>query len=143
MTVIENDNYLEMRREAYKLTEESFAFLLKLGYQLVEKVIGESPSYKDGFQLVYSSVSIVVMIEYYDMELIITFKRNNNRATYLLLDQKLFNNISGYYGCMFPVDKLKPAIIQISNDIRDNYSTILMGDNDVWLKISSCDETEK
>jgi hypothetical protein len=75
------------------------------------------------------------VVEYYDMELVIWFKKGREKIPYLFVDQELEANRSGFSGCMFPRNKLAGAVDKMAEDIRLNYGSILKGDEGVWAKV--------
>ena len=116
-------------------TKGRFAFLETMGLRLTEEQWPTGDSFKDGFQLTYTGSVVSVLIEYYDMELVIWFQKERERVPYLFLDQELAANRSGFAGCMFPRNKLAVAVDRMAEDIRLNYDQILRGDKDVWARV--------
>ena len=113
-------------------TREAFAFLEETGFRLTEYREPSLTDFRDGWHLRYSSKSLALSMEYYDMELIITFSVGNRSATYWFIDKSLFANASGYGGNMFPLDKLGRAIATIAADIRSHYAAVLAGEPATW-----------
>ena len=123
---------LEYVRSFAQTAREAFAFLEETRFRLTEYRQPSSTDFRDGWHLRYSSKSLALSIEYYDMELIITFSAGNRSATYWLIDKYLFANASGYAGNMFPLDKLGRAIATIAADIRSHYADVLAGEPAIW-----------
>jgi hypothetical protein len=115
--------------------KERFAFLETLGLPLAEERWPTGDSFRDGFQLIYTGSPVSVVVEYYDMELVIWFQKGREKIPYLFVDQELEANRSGFAGCMFPRNKLAGAVDKMAEDIRLNYGDILKGDEGVWTKV--------
>jgi len=111
------------------------AFLETMGFRLRKEQWPTGDSFKDGFQLTYTGSLVSVVVEYYDMELVIWFQKEREGVPYLFLDQELAANRSGFAGCMFPRNKLAAAVDRMAEDIRLNYEPILRGEKDVWAKL--------
>jgi|GEM_PF-1563034 hypothetical protein len=131
----ETDEYMKLRRRTLDIAALRFAFLTDYGLELTKSELGESISFKDGWEIIFSSKLISVKIAYYDMELIITITKGKIDAPYLLLDFYFYDNQSGFQGVMFPLDKLENAINRISEDIRINYCDILSVEKSIWDRI--------
>jgi hypothetical protein len=116
-------------------TKENFGFLSTLGYRINSEHEGTYASFKDGFDISYSSSDLTIRVAYYDMELEVIFQKGRIHVPYLFLDINLFSNISGLAGSMFPHDKLASVIESIARDIRTNYESILFGNEAIWMKI--------
>jgi hypothetical protein len=141
--VMPTRNFLIERQQTLEKAELAFGFLKSYGFTLLEKKMGRSSSFQDGWQLKFASLELIVEVQYYDMELELLFKKGGVSVSYPLLDWKLFQNASGFSGSMFPTEKLGVVIEQIANDIRANYSRILLGDTDSWGKIEELVEDQE
>jgi hypothetical protein len=97
---------LDYTRSLFELAKREFAFLTEQGFALVEQQPPTSASFRDGFHLRYALDPVDLVVDYYDMELVPSFHRGAERASYHFIDRHLFANASGYGGAMFPVDKL-------------------------------------
>jgi hypothetical protein len=115
--------------------KKSFAFLAALGFRVESEHEGTYASFKDGFEVAYSSKNLDVRVAYYDMELDIIFKKDRIVAPYLFLDHNLYANASGLAGCMFPIEKLGPVIDRVAKDIEAHYEDVIRGDAAMWQKI--------
>ena len=115
--------------------KDRFAFLETMGLRLTKEQWPTGDSFKDGFRLTYTGSVVSVIVEYYEMELVIWFQKEPERVPYLFLDQELAANRSGFAGCMFPRNKLAAALGKMAEDIRLNYDNVLRGDKDVWAKL--------
>lgn len=69
------------------------------------------------------------------MELLPTFRRGSEEASYYFIDRYLFSNASGLAGGMFPLDKLAAALRVVAVDVREHYGSVLSGDDATWGKI--------
>ncbi len=118
-------------------TTAQFAFLEKAGFRLTKELWPSGDSYKDGFQLTFSSSSVSVIVEYYDMEVVIWFVKDNERISYLFVDHELMANKSGFAGCMFTRNQLARVINRMAEDIRLNYGAILAGDENSWKRMTT------
>ena len=128
---------LEYVRSFLNIAKHEFSFLSDRGFTLVEEKPPSSTSYRDGFRLRYAGSPVAIVVDYYEMEFFPTFSRGSTEANYYFIDYYLFANRSGYGGGMFPLDKLAAAIANIASDIRENYGSILAGDETTWTKISA------
>ena len=115
--------------------EAAFRFLGDLGFVPGDRSITGGESYRDGWRLAYASPTVTVTVEYLDQQFEVLFMRGDVEADYLLIDRERFGRRSGLHGDMFPPDKLGPVIDAVAADIRENYSAILRGDDDVWARI--------
>ncbi|NTW17067.1 MAG: hypothetical protein HGA41_06370 [Syntrophaceae bacterium] len=115
--------------------KDRFAFLETLGFRLTKEEWPTGDSFKDGFRLTYTGSPVSVVVEYYDMELVIWFHRERERVPYLFVDQELEAKRTGFAGCMFPRNKLAGAVNRMAEDIRLNYEHIIRGDKEVWTKL--------
>lgn len=126
------DEFLAICRTA----KDQFAFLITSGLRLTKEQWPTGDSFKDGFQLTYTGFPVSVIVEYYDMEFVIWFQNaTSEKIPYLFVDHELLANRSGFYGCMFPRNKLSSAVNKMAEDIRLNYERIILGDTDVWNKL--------
>jgi hypothetical protein len=71
------------------------------------------------------------------MQLDVVFTRAAISADYWSVDRELFARRSGYYGNMFPAQKLAAAIDRVAADIRDHYGPVLAGDEQMWCRIEA------
>jgi hypothetical protein len=126
---------LDYARGFAMAARSAFKFLENRGFELLEYREPESASFRDGFRLRYRRGEVEVLVEYFDMEIGVTFVRGAIRAAYLLIDHEMFGNAIGFAGSMFPLDKLGDALEKISADISSNYGRILGGDPVVWANI--------
>jgi hypothetical protein len=117
--------------------EKQFDFLAPLGFKQIDRWISGGESFKDGWKLIYQSNAVLVSVEYLDMQFDVCFVRNGVSASYFALDRNLFGRRSGFYGNMFPTEKLANAIDRVAADVRDHYETILTGSLDSWAAISN------
>ena len=116
--------------------KDQFAFLEAQGLRLTTERWPFGNSFKDGFQLEYTGSLVSVMVEYYDMELVIWFRKSGEKIPYLFVDHELAANRSGFAGCMFERNKLGDAVRIMADDIRLNYRHIIAGDEDIWQKLT-------
>jgi hypothetical protein len=128
---------LEYARSFFDLAKREFTFLTEQDFRLVEERPTQSVSFRDGFHLRYASHSVDLVVDYYDMELLPTFHRGAQQASYYFIDRYLFSNASGFGGAMFPLDKLAAALRVVVTDIREHYGAVLSGDDTTWHKIGS------
>jgi hypothetical protein len=126
---------LEYVRSFAQTARKAFAFLEGSGFRLTAYGEPNSTDFRDGWHLRYGSASLALSIDYYDMELSITFSTGDTSATYRFIDQHLFANASGYAGNMFPLDTLDRAIATIAADIRLHYADVLAGEPATWETI--------
>ena len=126
---------LDYTRSLFELAKREFAFLTEQGFALVEQQPPTSASFRDGFHLRYAHDPVDLVVDYYDMELVPSFHRGAERASYHFIDRYLFANASGYGGAMFPVDKLAAALHAVAVDVREHYGLVLSGDDTTWRKI--------
>ena len=96
----------------------------------IQKPSGNNPRY-DGWQLSWIG-PIEFKVKYFEQELVIEFYKNNYKASYLFIDHHLFKKKSNLGGCLFYDEKLIKVMNKIAIDIKDNYSSILIGDDEVW-----------
>ena len=137
---VSHDEFLTICRSA----KDQFAFLETLGLRLTKEQLPTGDSFRDGFQLTYTGSPVSVVVEYYDMELIIWFDKTvRERISYLFIDHKLMSNRSGFAGCMFPRNKLVNALNKMAEDIKLNYKRIISGDEDVWKKLIALRHTPR
>ena len=116
--------------------KDRFDFLEKVsGLRLTEEAWPAGDSFRDGFHLSYTGHPVSVLVEYYDMELVIWFKKSHEKVPYLFIDHELMNNRSGFAGCMFPRNKLADAVSRMADDIRLHYDDVLAGDVHVWQRL--------
>lgn len=111
--------------------------LADYGLTLAEERLPQSSHFRDGFLFKYTGGEVAVDVEYSDLEYVITFSRDGIRASYLFLDENLFNNRSSYHGNMFPRDKLRKVVAETATDIQQNYQQVLRGDELTWKKIEA------
>lgn len=126
---------MSVRYQFLAQAKKSFAFLLPLGFRIKSEHEGTYASFKDGFEVDYTSKDLAVQVAYYDMELDVVFKKGRIAAPYLFLDHNLHANASGLAGCMFPFDQLPPVIESVAKDIEAHYEAVLHGDAAAWKKI--------
>lgn len=115
--------------------EAAFGFLCDLEFELVERHVTGGNSFSDGWRLTYESPSLRVSVKYLDAQLEIHFTRGELTAEYLFIDREVFARHSGLGDSMFPPQKLAPIVDRLASDIRDNYGSILAGDDRVWAHI--------
>ena len=115
--------------------KNQFAFLEAQGLRLATERWPSGDSYRDGFQLEYNGDPVSVVVEYYDMELVIWFRKSGERVPYLFIDHQLSANRIGITGCMFARSKLADTVKRMADDIRLNYGHIIAGDENVWQKL--------
>ena len=120
--------------------EVAFGFLRDLGFELVERRVTGGNSSRDGWRLLYKGPSVHVTIQFMDSQLEIHFARGDVTAEYLFIDRGLFGWRSRMGGNMFPPQKLAPIVDRFATDIRDNYGSILDGDDQVWARIKQLRE---
>jgi hypothetical protein len=125
------EEFLTISRAA----RDRFAFLETLGLRLTKEEWPAGDSFKDGFHLTYTGSPVSVVIEYYDMELVIWFQKAHDKIPYLFIDQEQASNRSRFAGCMFPRNKLAEAVDRMAEDICLNYGNILRGDENAWAKV--------
>ena len=123
--------------------EESFGFLGDLGFRIAERFVTGGDTNRDGWRLVYSTSTVSVTVQYFDMQLEVLFVRSGVEADYLLIDRELLGRRSDLHGNMFPPQKLAPAIDRIAADIRAHFGAILEGDAAVWTRIQRLLEAPK
>ena len=129
------EEILKKRISIFEKARSVFSFLNKFGFQLSDERPPESIFSRAGWELQYKSDLVTVRIEYYDMELVIVLVKGDIQATYMQIDREIFDNVSGFKGCMFPESKLVDAIDKISSDIQANYKKILSGSTEDWVLI--------
>lgn len=118
------------------IAEVAFGFLTALGFTLQERWLTGGASYRDGWRLTYSGHRVGVVVQYMDAQLEVHFVRDGVDVSYLELDRDLFGRRSGLHGDMFPPAKLEAAVKRIAEDIRENYSGTLSGDEGEWQRIA-------
>jgi hypothetical protein len=129
--IVPFDEFLGMCHSA----KDHFAFLESMGFMLTKEAWPSGDSFRDGFSLAYSGADVSVVVEYYDMELVIHFLKQRERIPYLFIDHELMNNASGFGGCMFSRGQLSRAMKKMAADIKDHYQEVLLGNHDLWKRI--------
>lgn len=118
------------------VAESAFSFLTTLGFTLQERWLTGGESFRDGWRLTFSGHRVRVVVQYLDAQLEVHFVRDGVDVSYLELDRDLFGRRSGLHGDMFPPGKLEPAVRKIAEDIRENYTGTLSGDEGEWRRIA-------
>jgi hypothetical protein len=120
-----------------QFAEDAFAFLRALEFSLRNRWVTGGDSFKDGWQVSFTSPNIELTVQYLDAQFEIYFERAGLRVSYLEIDRELFDRRSGFHGDMFPPQKLEGAILRIAADIDANYRGILAGAEHEWSKLAS------
>jgi len=115
--------------------EEAFRFLTTLGYQLENRVITGGHTFRDGWQLRYARLGVVVTVVYTDQQLQVRLEHAGVASDFLSIDRGIFGSRSGLHGDMFPPQKLAEAIDLIAAQVHDDFRPILEGEEDAWHRI--------
>ena len=115
--------------------EAAFAFLGDFGFCLSDRWVTGGSSFRDGWRLIYSAPTLTVTVQYLDQEFQVLFARAGVEADYFFIDRELFDRRSDLYGNMFPPQKVGQAIDRVAGNIREHFSSILLGEDSDWARI--------
>ena len=79
--------------------------------------------------------------QYLDWQFNVIFTHETTTASFLMIDRELHARRSGFFGDVFPPDKLARAIDRVAADIRDDYSNVFTGEAATWAKLKRLRET--
>ena len=114
-----------------------------LGFRLADRRATGGQSFRDGWRLVYSAPTLTVTVQYLDMQFEVLFARAGIDVDYLFIDRELFGRRSGLHGNMFPSQNVGEVIGRVASDIREHFSSILLGDDNEWARIKRLLEAPK
>ena len=97
--------------------------------------MGSGHDFRDGWRIDCSSPLVEVHIEYLDQQFNVVFNYRGTSVSYLMIDRELHGRHSGFYGDMFPPEKLATAIERVAADVSAHYSDVLAGEPVLWAKL--------